>query len=89
MKITNFRRVADGPVVARFDWEVSPDLKMLNWFLKRRPTGELAAYPPNLRHGLGSAAAVTSSLLGQVSESATEHFNANGGRAPRDQFKAA
>ena len=88
VKITGLRHGSGKPVIAHFDWEVSKDLKLLNWTLKRGPDGQLRAYPPNLRHNAGSAVAITSSLVRHVCAAALE-FMQQGGRAPHDDQNKA
>lgn len=55
MKISNLRQSGAGSHLARFDIEMSPQLKLLDWTLKRNAAGQLRAFPPSPRQGTPAA----------------------------------
>jgi hypothetical protein len=89
MQIVNFRR-AEGPrggAIARFDVELSPQVRLLHWVLKRSLSGEARAFPPTVRHvgGDGAAARLAPELFGSIqSEASRMYSSGNGGRSPHD-----
>ena len=68
MNIINLRRVdGAGSVVARFDIELSPQVKLLDWTLK---TGG-RVFPPSPRHGT-PAAVLAPELIAEITRLAME-----------------
>lgn len=68
MKITNLRPVEGaGSALARFDIEVTPEIKLLNWTLKRGGR----VFPPSPRQGQ-PAAYLAPSLIAEISRLALE-----------------
>lgn len=67
MRILNLRHTsAAGSVLARFDIEVSSEITLLDWYLKRTGRGELRVFPPSPRHGQPSAR-LSPKLMAEVS----------------------
>lgn len=68
MKILNLRRQSGaGSVLARFDIEVTPEIKLLDWTLKRGGR----VFPPSPRQGQ-PAAYLAPSLIAEISRLALE-----------------
>lgn len=67
MQITNLRPVGAGSTLARFDIEVTPEIKLLDWTLK---TGG-RVFPPSPRYG-NPAARVSPKIMAQITELAVE-----------------
>jgi hypothetical protein len=84
MEITNFRRGEgpDGTEVARFDVDLTDDVRLLHWILKRGRAGELRVFPPTVRHigGTGTAAAVAPELFNAITAAAISCLDHNGDR---------
>jgi len=62
--------MGDGrfPAIARFTLEVSPDLRLPNWTLRRAPRGDHIVLPPN---AMGKRAAnITPAFATQVTDAA-------------------
>lgn len=78
MNITNLRPIRDaGTLVALFDLEVSPEIKLLDWQLRQTKNG-LRAYPPSPRNGRPSASLAPAlfSEIGRMAATAFERGNA-------------
>ncbi len=68
MEIRNLRRIAGaGSVLARFDIELSPQVKLLDWTLKRGGR----VFPPSPRHGT-PAAVLAPELIAEITRLAME-----------------
>lgn len=68
MKITNLRPVSGaGSVLARFDIDLSPQVKLLDWTLKRGGR----VFPPSPRHGT-PAAVLAPELIAEITRIALE-----------------
>lgn len=72
--ITPVRHTGDGrfPAVARFDVEVTPQLTLFNWTLRRAPAGDHIVLPPN---SLGKrVAGFDRAFAAQVTQAAVAAF---------------
>ncbi|RDE10353.1 hypothetical protein [Pelagibacterium lacus] len=68
MQITNLRPVEGaGSVLARFDIEVTPEIKLLDWSLKKGGR----VFPPSPRHG-SPAAHLAPTLIAEITRLAME-----------------
>lgn len=68
MHILNLRRVSGGgSALARFDIEVTPDVKLLDWTLKAGGR----VFPPSPRHG-APAAVLAPHLIAEITRLAME-----------------
>lgn len=79
MQITNLRRTAGaGSLIALFDLEVTPEIKLLDWQLRQTGKG-LRAYPPSPRNGrpAASLAPALFSEIGRLAASAYQEGNAH------------
>lgn len=73
MEIHNLRPIRDaGSVLARFDIEVTPEIKLLDWTLKRGGR----VFPPSPRHGL-PAAVLAPELIAEITRLAMEGVGLN------------
>lgn len=82
MNISNLRRQpGSGGVVALFDIEVAPEIKLLNWALKRASDGVWTSFPPTARSGTPSAKAPLH-VREAITAAAAATFN--GGRQAHD-----
>jgi hypothetical protein len=84
MKITSLRLEPPSPtgVVARFDVEISDDLKLLQWRLKRDRDGQFRVFPPTLKGAGSVSAAVAPPLARSISDAASLIYSETKGRAP-------
>jgi hypothetical protein len=94
MRIISMRPVPPGAdrsrALARFDWQATPGLRLLNWTLKRNAGGEWRTYAPNVRDGGNIAATLSHELTLQVTELAISAFNESTGvRNAHDDRSAA
>ncbi|KFC68426.1 hypothetical protein FF80_01866 [Devosia sp. LC5] len=51
MRILNWRPRDAGQIPVMFDIEISPDVRLMDWQLRRTLTGELRVYATRGRHG--------------------------------------
>lgn len=92
MKIINLRPVdGAGSAVARFDIQITEEVKLLHWILRRREDGKLRAYPPSVRHSIGdgSAAALSLELFNAIQSEAAGLYNSSGRALAHDSRNAA
>lgn len=77
MNITNLRKTrGDGAVVAQFDIELTPEIKLLDWTLKSVRNGQARVFPPSPRHG-APAAVLAPHLIEQITRMAMEGVRLN------------
>jgi hypothetical protein len=86
MKISNLRRTRGvGSLVALFDLEATPEIKLLDWQLRRTPKG-LRVFPPSPRSGRSSAQ-VEPRTFSEIGRLAATAFTE--GNVPNDQDNVA
>ena len=71
--ITNLRPIRPaGAMLAQFDVQVCPTVKLLNWTLKRTTSG-FRVFPPTPRHGMPTAI-VEPALMAEIGRQAAEMY---------------
>ncbi len=72
MRISNLRPSGAGSILAHFDIEVTPEIKLLNWTLKAGGR----VFPPSPRQG-APAAFLAPNLIAEISRLALEGVRLN------------
>lgn len=74
MRILSMRPSNGGSsVVARFDLEVAPEVKIFGMLLKRAPDGRLRTYPPNAAGG-AAVAYIGGAAIIEINRQAVERY---------------
>jgi len=83
LNIRNLRREPPGgPVLAHFDADLSPDIRLLDMCLRRNLMGDVSVFPPHGRRSKSAAAILAPALRARLRDLALSKLNSTGGQSP-------